>query len=109
MISYRNIYHYRFVHVCMYSHVLTSIVNNYYHSISKVIGFDPGDFVGTKLLDYFHPADYQKMIPCEKLREWNCTYMYMQTQVHTYMHAHTHTRTHARMHTHTQCSTPVTL
>lgn len=35
-------------------------------SVKEVVGYDPGDFVGTRMSDYFHPGDCKKMIPCEK-------------------------------------------
>lgn len=33
--------------------------------MKELIGFSTDDFIGTRLRDYFHPADYTKLIPCE--------------------------------------------
>lgn len=33
--------------------------------MQELIGFSTEDFVGSRLRDYFHPADYTKLIPCE--------------------------------------------
>ena len=38
-----------------------------YCRVKSVVGFDADDFVGTKIEDYFHPADQARMIPCAKL------------------------------------------
>ncbi|XP_064394272.1 circadian locomoter output cycles protein kaput-like [Halichondria panicea] len=35
-------------------------------SVKEVVGYDPADFVGTTMSDYFHPGDCKKMINCEK-------------------------------------------
>ena len=39
--------------------------------MKELIGFSTDDFIGTRLRDYFHPADYTKLIPCEVMRKSN--------------------------------------
>lgn len=39
------------------------------HRVKEVVGYDPADFVGTTMSDYFHPGDCKKMINCEKACE----------------------------------------
>ncbi len=39
--------------------------------MKELIGFSAEEFVGTRLRDYFHPADYKKLIPCEVMCKWN--------------------------------------
>ena len=36
-----------------------------FSSMTELIGFSTDDFIGTRLRDYFHPADFTKLIPYE--------------------------------------------
>ena len=32
--------------------------------VVDVVGFDERDFIGCNVIDYFHPSDNAKLIPC---------------------------------------------
>ncbi len=42
---------------------------SFLHRVKEVVGYDPVDFVGTTMSDYFHPGDCKKLIRCERTRE----------------------------------------
>lgn len=43
------------------------------YRVKEIVGYDPEDLIGDgcSIADFFHPADYKRMVPCEKF----CKYM----------------------------------
>ena len=38
------------------------------YRVKDIVGYEPEDLIGdgNTLVDFFHPADYKRMVPCEK-------------------------------------------
>ena len=43
----------------------------FFHSVKDIVGYEPEDLLGdsVNMVDFFHPADYKRMVPCEKFRK----------------------------------------